>query len=78
MSNVNVEIFDFTHTLEIETSVVSNTNNIEIISSTDRTVEILSGNIVGSVSLVYAVDVIGLDQYIDNFLDTANIDCGTP
>lgn len=78
MSTVNLEIFDFTRTLEIETSVISNSNNIEIINSTDRTVEILSGNIVGSVSLVYAEDVIGLDQYIDNFLDTANIDCGTP
>lgn len=78
MSTVNLEIFDFTRTLEIETSVISNSNNIEIINSTDRTVEILSGNIVGSVSLVYAEDVIGLDQYINNFLDTTNIDCGTP
>ena len=62
MSDFNVEI--------------STTNNqLEIESSANEILEI-STEYVGSI--VFASDVIGLDNYLSNFIDSYEIDCGTP
>lgn len=75
MSDFVLEINDTKHTIEIETSVSSIVNNLELVTSTDRTLEVISGY---SANLVFASDVVGLSNYLANFIDTYEIDCGTP
>jgi hypothetical protein len=75
MSDFILEINDTKHIVEVETSVASNINNIELVTSTDRTLEIVTGY---STTIAYASDIIGLDNYLSNFIDTYEIDCGSP
>lgn len=75
MSDFTLEINDTKHTVEIETSISNVVNNLELVTSTDRTLEIISGY---SANLVFASDIIGLDNFIANFIDNYEIDCGTP
>lgn len=75
MSDFTLEIYDIKHTLEIETSILNVVNNIELETTTDKYVEVSTG-FAGSV--VYASDIIGLDNYLSNFIDSYQIDCGSP
>lgn len=75
MSDFTVEIYDINYILDIETSVMDVINNIEIETSSLDSLEIISGF---SANVVYASDVIGLDNYLSNFIDSYNIDCGSP
>lgn len=75
MSNFTLEIFDTKHTVEIETAIANTINNLIIETSTDKSVDITVGY---TGSVVYASDIIGLDSYLSNFIDSYNIDCGSP
>lgn len=73
MSNFNIQISTINNQLEIESTV---TNQIlQITNSANDTVQI-STEYFGSV--VFASDVVGLDQYLSAFIDQYQIDCGTP
>ena len=73
MSNLEI-IEDITY-LQIESSIGTVTNNIEITASNLGSVEIVSGY---ASAILYASDVIGLDAYLTNFIDQYEIDCGSP
>jgi chaperonin GroEL (HSP60 family) len=75
MSEFTLEISDTVYSVEIETSTEDNTENLEIATSTTDSVEITTGF---AATIVYASDVVGLDNYLSNFIDSYNIDCGTP
>lgn len=75
MSNLTLEIYDSKNIIEIETSVGNVYTNLEVETSIDRIVEIVSGSTLGFIS---AVDIIGLDDYLSNFIDNYEIDCGSP
>lgn len=75
MSDFILEISGTTNILEIETSILDITNNLEIEVTTDRVVEVVTGY---AGTVVYASDIIGLDNYLSNFIDDYEIDCGTP
>lgn len=93
MSDFSVEIMTTNNQLEIESSIINSlnlseisttletsltqviTNLLEIESSISDTVEISTEY---SGSVVFASDIIGLDNYLSNFIDTYEIDCGTP
>jgi len=75
MSDFTVEIYDSVNILEIETTTEDNTETLEINTSTIETIDVSTG-FVGSV--IYASDIIGLDNYLSNFIDNYDIDCGTP
>jgi len=69
-----IEVLETINLLEIETSIQNTINNIFIERVENNVVEISTG----SSNVVLASSIIGLDNYIDNFLDSAEIDCGTP
>lgn len=73
--STTVQITETINLLEIETSIANTINNLDIEYSEINNIEISSGF---SASVVYAGDVIGLDTFIDNFMDNYNIDCGSP
>ena len=75
MSDFVLEINDTKHTIEVETSISNIINSLELVTSTDRTLEIITAY---SANLVFASDVVGLDNFIANFIDNYEIDCGTP
>ena len=75
MSDFTLEISDINYIIDIETSTEDNTENLEITTSNVDTIEISTGF---AAAIVYASDVIGLDNYLANFIDSYNIDCGTP
>jgi hypothetical protein len=75
MSDFTIEIVDTKYTIEIETSIANTLNNINIETTTDKILEISAGY---TGTVVYASDVIGLDNYLANFIDLYEIDCGTP
>jgi len=75
MSEFTLEISDINYIIDIETSTEDNTENLEITTTNTDTIEISTGF---AASIVYASDVIGLDNYLSNFIDSYNIDCGTP
>ena len=75
MSEFTLEIFDTVQTIEIETSTEDNTQTLEVTSTTTDSIEITTGF---SATIVYASDIVGLDNYLANFIDSYNIDCGTP
>jgi hypothetical protein len=75
MSEFTLEISDINYIIDIETSTEDNTENLEITTTNADTIEITTGF---AASIVYASDVIGLDNYLSNFIDSYNIDCGTP
>mgnify|MGYP001216520427 CR=1 FL=1 len=75
MSDFTLEISDTVNTLEIEVSTEDNTENVEVSSSVTDIVEVSTGF---SATIVYASEIVGLDNYLSNFIDSYNIDCGTP
>jgi len=70
-----VTVEETTYYLDVETSYSNNINTLEIETSTKDYVEI-SSQYFGAV--VFASDVVGLDDYIANFIDQYEIDCGQP
>lgn len=93
MTDFNVQIATTNNQLEIESSIINSLNFnevnntvetilsetinkiLEIESSASEIIEI-STEYAGSV--VFASDVIGLENYLSNFIDSYEIDCGTP
>lgn len=75
MSDFLIEIIETNNILEIETSIMDVTNNIEIETTTSQSLEVLAGY---AGTVVYASDIIGLDNYLSNFIDSYEIDCGSP
>ena len=75
MSDFTLEISDTVSTVDIEISTDDNTQTVEATSTVVDTVEISTGF---SVTIVYASEIVGLDNYLTNFIDSYNIDCGTP
>lgn len=78
MSDFTLEIYDTNNILEIETSTEDNTENLEIAVSTTDSLEIYTGF---NATVVYANDIVGLDNYLSNYLADyviEQIDCGTP
>jgi hypothetical protein len=72
---VTIEINETVYNLEVETAISNNISTLEIEASYNQTLEINSGY---SGTVVFASDIIGLDQYIADFIDEYEIDCGTP
>lgn len=72
MSNL-VEIIETVYLLEIEVANSSNVSFLDIETSSINKIEISSGY-----SSVSALEIMGLDNYIGNFIDTYEIDCGSP
>lgn len=70
-----VEVEETVYLVDIETTVCDTVDQLELELSTSEIIEINSDYIA---NIVFASDVIGLDTYIANFIDTYNIDCGTP
>lgn len=70
-----VEVEETVYLVDIETTVCDTVDQLELELSTSEIIEINSDYIA---NIVFASDVIGLDSYIANFIDTYNIDCGTP
>ena len=75
MSDFTIEIFDTVQTLEIETTTEDNTENLEVTTTVLDTIEVSTGF---TADVIFASDIIGLDNYLSNFIDSYNIDCGTP
>lgn len=93
MGDFSVVIDSTTNQLEVESSIVNSLNFtsinnlvettlsqtttqvLEIESSLNDIIEI-STEYAGSV--VFASDVIGLENYLSNFIDSYEIDCGSP
>jgi Fe-S cluster assembly scaffold protein SufB len=73
--SMNIDIYETVYKLEVETSISDNINFLEIETSTKDFVEI-SSDYFGSV--VFASDIVGLDDYLANYLDDYEIDCGSP
>lgn len=69
-----IEIIGTTNLLEIQTSIEDTINNITIEKIDNNIIEIHTG----MSTVIMASDIIGLDTYIENFLDDADIDCGSP
>jgi hypothetical protein len=74
-ATATIQINQTVYTLEVETAISNNTDVLEVEAISSQTLEISTGY-VGDV--VFASDVIGLDNYLSDFIDTYNIDCGTP
>jgi hypothetical protein len=75
MSDFTLEISENTYTIEVETSTEDNTENLEITTSQTDVLEIVTGF---TTTVTYASDIVGLDNYLSNFIDSYNIDCGSP
>lgn len=93
MADFTVEIDTTNNILDVEASIINalniNENNniietslsetitsvLEITSSELDTIQI---NTEYAGTVVFASDVIGLDNYLSNFIDDYEIDCGTP
>lgn len=75
MSSFTLEIYDSKNIIEIETTIGNIFNNLEIETSSDRTVDVISGSSLGFISVS---DIVGLDSYLSNFIDSYEIDCGSP
>lgn len=69
-----VEILETVYVLEVETTIQSDINNVTIEQIDSKIIEVNTG----TVNMVLASDIIGLDTYLNNFLDDYEIDCGTP
>lgn len=72
--NMAIEILEMVYHLDVEASIVDHISALEIESLYSKQIEISTG----FGSTVYASDIIGLDNYISNFMDDYEIDCGTP
>jgi len=75
MSESYIDILDTLCHVEVETSYSNTVNNLDIDISTSQSLEISAGY---AGLVVYASDIIGLDNYLSNFIDSYEIDCGTP
>jgi len=73
MSEFTLEISDINYIIDIETSTEDNTENLEITTTNTDTIEISTGF---AASIVYASDVIGVENNVENYIDSHNIDCG--
>lgn len=93
MSDFNIEILENNNSLEVESSILNtldiNQNNLilenDVTNIISHSIEIeksesailqINTEYVGSV--IFAGDVVGLDTFIANFIDSYNIDCGSP
>jgi len=78
MSNFIVEILDQgTNTIEIETSLITNDNNIEIQNYTAYIIDIINVDKVLVSDILDDIPVTKIDG-LDNYLDYYEFDCGTP
>lgn len=75
MTEPVIDITEIKQIIDIETTIGNDSDIIEITNSDNKIVEIVTGF---TASVVYAGDIIGLDNYISNFIDSHTIDCGTP
>lgn len=73
--SMTIEVQETVYYLDVETSYSDTINALEIEASSKNSIEI-SSEYFGSV--VFASDVVGLDDYIANFIDQYEIDCGPP
>ena len=62
-------------TIGIEASINNVFNNLDIETSSDKTIEVINSFSLGVIS---ASDIIGLNNYLGNFIDSYEIDCGSP
>lgn len=69
----SIEILGTTNIVEIETNIEDIIDNIEIVKYTENIIEI--NNNVGT---VFASDIVGLETFIGNVIDSYSIECGTP
>lgn len=81
--NQDVGSIDLNDITEIEVAISTNNQNdtaiIDIETSSASFVEISTGFSASiTTPLVYASDVIGLTEFLTNFMDSFEIDCGTP
>lgn len=70
-----IEINETVYNLEVETAISNSISTLEIEASSNQTLEINSGY---AGNVVFASDILGLDDYLSNFIDNYQIDCGTP
>jgi hypothetical protein len=78
MSNFIVEILDQgANTIEIETSLITNDNNIEIQNYTAYIIDIINVDKVLASDILDDIPVTKIDG-LDNYLDYYEFDCGTP
>lgn len=73
--SMTIDIQETVYYLEVEASFSNTVNSLEIEASNKNVLEI-SSQYFGAV--VFASDVVGLDDYIANFIDQYEIDCGSP
>ncbi len=73
--SMTIDIQETVYYLDVETSFSNTINALEIEASSKNSLEI-SSQYFGQV--VFASDVVGLDDYIANFIDHYEIDCGPP
>lgn len=73
--SATIEINETVYNLEIETAYSDVVKCLDIEISSNSILEVSSGY-VGSV--IFAGDIIGLDNYMANFIDEYEIDCGSP
>lgn len=93
MSDFSIEILENNNSLEIESSIINslelNSTDLFLETSLSDTVihtleieksesAILQINTEYAGTVVFAADVIGLDNFIANFIDHYEIDCGSP
>lgn len=93
MGDFIVEIDEINNQLDIEASIinllniseVNNTLETNLSQTTTSVLEITSSELNSVLinteyagTVVFASDVIGLDNYLSNFIDDYEIDCGTP
>lgn len=71
----NIEAINLSSNNEVSVSSFDSPNILEIISEQNDTIAISSDF---TASIVFAKDIIDLDNYLANFIDSYNIDCGTP
>lgn len=70
-----IEINETVYNIEVEASISETISVLDIEVSSNQSLEINSGYI-GNV--VFASDIIGLDNYLGSFIDNYEIDCGNP
>lgn len=75
MGSPTIEISKLRETVDITTTITDHVHNISIENTSEKVLEVSSGY---AGTVVYASDVIGMDTYLQNFIDNTTIDCGTP
>lgn len=72
---MNIEIIETVYYIDVELAIMDNISTMEIETSNNQYIEVNS-DYAGTV--VFASDITGLDDYIANFIDNYEIDCGQP